>query len=97
MSVYENVTGYMSTFYTCVLFTHVYICQIWNFSICTCTTLACVSTVCYVRRGNITFWRSSVRVVVGAWVINAVTVGGGQATGVDEILVGFTLVGCWRG
>lgn len=44
-----------------------------------------------------TFWRSSVRVVVGAWVINAVTVGGGQATGVDEILVGFTLAGCWRG
>lgn len=49
------------------------------------------------KRGNSTFWRASIWVVVGVWVINVVTVGGGEATGIDEILIGLTLIGCWRG
>lgn len=30
-------------------------------------------------------------------MIKAVTVGGGEASGIDEVLIGLTLVGCWRG
>lgn len=49
-------------------------------------------------RGRITFWRAGIRIVVGVRVIKvAVTVGGGEAAGVDEVLVGFTLNGCRSG
>lgn len=30
-------------------------------------------------------------------MINAVVVGGGMAAGIEEVLIGFTLIGCWRG
>lgn len=36
-------------------------------------------------------------IVVGVRVIKAVTVGGGEAAGIDEVLIGLTLIGCWRG
>lgn len=44
-----------------------------------------------------TFRWASVREEVGVWVINAVTVGRGKVTGVDEVLVGLTLSRRWRG
>lgn len=51
-----------------------------------------------VQRGRITFWRAGIRIVVGVWVIKvAVTVGGGEAAGVDQVLVGLPLNGCRRG
>lgn len=52
----------------------------------------CVST-----KGSRTFWRAGIWVIVGVWVINAVVVGGGMAAGIEEVLIGFTLIGCWRG
>ena len=44
-----------------------------------------------------TFWRASVGVIVGVWVVDAVTVGGGKATGIEEVLIGLALIGCRRG
>lgn len=44
-----------------------------------------------------TFRRASVRIVVGVWVVKAVTVGGGEAAGVVEVLVGLAPIGCGRG
>ena len=47
--------------------------------------------------GSLTFWRAGIWVVVGVRVINAAAVGGGKATGVEEVLIGLTLKDCRRG
>lgn len=49
------------------------------------------------KNRNTTFGGATIWVVVGVRVINAVTVGSGQVTGIDEVLVGLTLIGCRRG
>lgn len=48
------------------------------------------------ERESSTFRRASIWVVVGVCVIKAVTVGSGKVTGIDEVLIGLTLTGCWR-
>lgn len=49
------------------------------------------------KRGSRTFRGSSVGVIVGVRVINAVRVGGGKVTGINKVLIVFTLVAYWRG
>lgn len=52
--------------------------------------------VCFRERGRGTFWRASIWVVIRLWVIKAVTIGGGKAAGIDKVLIGLNLTGCWR-
>lgn len=69
--------------------------------VCVCSCVCCMSckhkvlwTFLCRRRGSGTFWRASIWKVVGVRVIQAVTVGGGETAGIDEVLVGLTLIGC---
>lgn len=52
------------------------------------------------ERRSGTFWRATVRIVVGVRVIKAVSVGGGgggEAAAVVQVLIGFAPIGCRRG
>lgn len=83
-----------------------------NFTVCVCVSCVCVCVNSEFwglesddERRSGTFWRATVRIVVGVWVIKAVSVGGGggEAAAVVQVLVGFAPIGCrwgsyvWKG